>query len=218
MTLASAAPGATEPRHGGEPNCGFEKIELLKGDVGYLKVSELADPRACGQAAHAAMERMSGARAMIFDLTECGGGHAGMVALLATYLFRESVELSGQWDPVGNFTRKSWTLDYVAGARLSDARVYVLTSQQTFSAAEQFAYDLKNLGRATIVGRTSGGGAHPTQPVQVDPRFTLNLPWARSVSPVTQSNWEGVGVRPDIDVPVHKALEASLAAALAPAG
>jgi hypothetical protein len=89
----------------------------------------------------------------------------------------------------------------------------VLTSRQTFSAAEEFAYNLKNLKRAVIIGETTGGGAHDNKFVILSDSFMMSLPFARAVNPITKTNWEEVGVTPDVEVTEDKALDTALAIA-----
>ena len=84
--------------------------------------------------------------------------------------------------------------------------MYVLTSNHTFSGAEEFSYNLKMLKRATIVGETTGGGAHPVAGHRIDEHFIIGVPFARAINPITHTNWEGVGVKPDIIVPANDAL------------
>jgi C-terminal processing protease CtpA/Prc len=102
--------------------------------------------------------------------------------------------------------RQFWTDSYVPGRRLPSIPVYVLTSHDTFSCAEAFAYDLKVLKRATIVGEVTGGGAHLVAPHRIDDRFEIIVPFARTINPVTRTNWEGTGVDPDVKVPGADAL------------
>jgi C-terminal processing protease CtpA/Prc len=83
----------------------------------------------------------------------------------------------------------------------------VLTSKRTFSGAEEFSYDLKNLKRATIVGEITGGGAHPVSGHRIDDHFMIGVPSARAVNPISKTDWEGTGVEPDIKVPADEALD-----------
>ena len=85
--------------------------------------------------------------------------------------------------------------------------VFVLTSNRTFSAAEEFTYNLKNLKRATIVGETTGGGAHPGGVRRITDHFGIWVPAGRAISPITKTNWEGTGIEPDIKVPAASALD-----------
>ena len=119
--------------------------------------------------------------------------------------------MSGEYIREGDVTVQRRTLPYVPGPRFGPARpVYILTSRRTFSAAEGFAYDLQALDRATIVGERTGGGAHPYENVRVGPHFVLGLPTARSLNPITGTNWQGTGVRPDIEVEADSALAVAL--------
>ena len=107
-----------------------------------------------------------------------------------------------------------YTRRVVAGKRFGAIKpVYVLTSNRTFSAAEEFTYNLQSLKRATIVGDITGGGAHPGGVVPVTAAFSVFVPSGRAINPITGTNWEGTGVRPEIAVPADSALGAALAAA-----
>ena len=145
-----------------------------------------------------------------------GGGHPGTIALLTTYLVgAEPVHLNDIHWREGGRLQQWWTLPYAPGRRYGDKPVYVLTSGFTFSAAEEFAYNLKQLKRATLVGEVTRGGAHPGNrrfPITVP--IVVGLPTARSVNPLSGTNWEGVGVEPDIAVPRGDALRVAHAAAL----
>jgi C-terminal processing protease CtpA/Prc len=187
-------------------NCGFVKVEILPGNVGYLKFDMFADPDVCGPTAVAAMNFLAHVDAIIFDLRENGGGDPEMIALLSTYLFSEPTHLNDLWERKDDTTHQHWTLPYVPGTRLDGKPVYVLTSSQTFSGAEEFSYNLKNLKRATIIGETTGGGAHPVAGHRIDDHFMIGVPFARAINPISKTNWEGTGVEPDIKVPATDAL------------
>jgi retinol-binding protein 3 len=187
-------------------NCGFEKVEHLSGNVGYVKFNMFADPDVCGPTAVAAMNFLSNVDAIIFDLRENGGGDPKMVALISTYLFDKPTHLNDLWERKGDATHQYWTLPYVPGKRLEDKPVYVLTSKQTFSGAEEFSYNLKNLKRATLIGETTGGGAHPVSGHRIDDHFMIGVPFARAINPISKTNWEGTGVEPDVKVAAADAL------------
>jgi C-terminal processing protease CtpA/Prc len=100
-----------------------------------------------------------------------------------------------------------WTRADVAGPRYgTERKVYVLTSHDTFSAAEDFSYAMKNLRRATLVGEVTGGGAHPGDMRRLDTHFGAFIPMGRSISPVTHTDWEGTGVEPDVKAAAKDAL------------
>ena len=140
-----------------QQNCTFEKVEILPRNIGYLKLNSFPDPSVCRTTATAAMASLNHADAIIFDLRDNHGGEPEMVALMAAYLFDHP---EYWYNPRENTTVQSWTRSPVPGNRLADKSVYILTSARTFSGAEQFCYDLKMLKRATLIGETTGGGAH----------------------------------------------------------
>ena len=193
-----------------QDNFGFERVERLAGNVGYLDLRSFVGAELAGETAVAAMQFLGNADALIVDLRKNGGGEPSMIQLLSSYLFDKPTHLNSFYLRKGNVTEQFWTAAHVAGKRLSDVPVYVLTSGRTFSAAEEFAYNLKSLRRATIVGETTGGGAHPVEPhFLADVQLLAFVPFGRAVNPVTGTNWEGVGVKPDVDVPADKALTAA---------
>jgi hypothetical protein len=189
-----------------EANCGFEKVEHLSGNVGYLKFDFFADPEICGGTAIAAMTFLANVDALIFDLRQNGGGDPKMVALISTYLFATPTHLNDLWERKSGETHQYWTLPYVPGKHLPTVPVFVLTSHETFSGGEEFSNNLKVLKRATIVGEVTGGGAHPVTGHRIDDRFMIGVPFARAINPTTKTNWEGVGVEPDVKVPATDAL------------
>jgi len=188
-------------------NCGFDKAEVLPDNVGYLKFDMFADPELCGPTAAAAMSFLAGTRALIIDLRENGGGSPAMVTYVASYLFSKRTHLNDLWERKSGGTEEFWTRDSLPGRKFGGEKpVYVLTASRTFSGAEEFSYDLKTQKRATIVGETTGGGAHPVSGHRIDEHFIIGVPMARAINPITHTNWEGVGVEPDVKVPAAEAL------------
>jgi len=189
-----------------QENCAFKKVEVLENNVGYVKFDGFMDPAVCGPTVVAAMNFVGHTDGIIFDLRENGGGDPKMVAFILSYLFDERTHINDLYNRKENKTEQFWTSPDVSGPRLGDKPVFVLTSQGTFSGGEEFAYDLKNLKRATIVGETTGGGAHPVRGIRVDDHFTVGVPFARAVNPVSKTDWEGTGVAPDVPVKADDAL------------
>jgi len=188
-------------------NFGFQRAERLEGNIGYLNLTSFEDPEFAGEAAVGAMSFLSATAALIFDLRQNLGGSPGMVALVSTYLFpTRPVHLNSLYWRSEDRTQQFWTLPYVHGRRYLDRPVYVLTSPQTFSAAEEFAYNLKQLGRAILVGEQTAGGANPGALFQVSGHFSVFIPTGHAINPITGENWEGKGVAPDIPVPQGEAL------------
>jgi hypothetical protein len=190
-------------------NCAFKKVEVLPGNIGYVKFDGFMDADACAPTVVAAMSFVAYADALIFDLRENGGGDPAMVTFIASYLFDKPTHLNDLYNRKEDSTRQFWTLSYVPGERLAKQPVFVLTSKRTFSGAEEFSYDLKNQKRATIVGETTGGGAHPVGGHLVADYFMVGVPFAKAINPVSKTNWEGTGVEPDVKVPAADALTAA---------
>jgi hypothetical protein len=187
-------------------NCGFDKVEHLQPNIGYVKFNFFASPDLCGPTASAAMNFLADSDALIVDLRENGGGDPKMVAYVSSYLFDKRTHLNDLYNRRENKTEEYWTRDDVPGRRLAGKPVYVLTSARTFSGAEEFSYNLKNLKRATLIGETTGGGAHPVDSHRIDAHFSIGVPFARAINPVSKTNWEGVGVAPDVKVAASDAL------------
>lgn len=192
-------------------NYGFEEVKILEDRIGYLDLRGFMDISLAEESAKSAMDKLITADAIIFDLRKNGGGSPSMIRFISSYLFGdEPVHLNTfYWRPANNYS-ETWTEPGLASQTKPDIPIYVLTSDYTFSAAEEFTYNLKNLERATIVGETTGGGAHPGGPMVITDGFLVNVPQGRAINPVTNTNWEGVGVEPHIKVPKEQALETAL--------
>ncbi|MEM9680853.1 MAG: S41 family peptidase [Bacteroidota bacterium] len=201
-------------RHLERDNYGFREVKILEGNVGYLDIREFNDPQYGGATLTNAMQFLSNTEALIIDLRNNDGGHPGMVQLLASYFFSEPVHYANQYNRPKDELTQAWTLPYVPGKRLSDVKLYILTSSKTFSAAEAFSYFMKHLGRATIVGEKTSGGAHLTGSVIATDKFYVRIPQGRPTSTVTNSNWEGTGVIPAIEIGEEQALKTAYEKAL----
>jgi hypothetical protein len=196
-------------------NFGIHRVERLGGNVGYLDVRRVPVPANAGPAISAAMELVAGTYALIIDLRRNGGGSPEGVVYWCSHLFDERpTHLNDIFHADTGETHQFWTLPYVPGPRYLDRPVYVLTSSRTFSGGEDFAYTLQALGRAQVIGETTGGGAHPTRPFPISAAVHIAIPFARSINPVTGTNWQGTGVVPDVAVPQEQAYDVAYATAL----
>lgn len=196
-------------------NFGVEKVERLPGNVGYIELRGFEPAELAGEAIAAAMTLLANTDALIVDLRRNGGGDPATVALMTSYLFDRRTHLNSFYNREGDRTTQYWTQDWVPGKRFGQTKpIYVLTAKRTFSGAEEFSYNLKNLKRGTIVGETTGGGAHPGGMRRLNANFSMFVPDGRAINPITNTNWEGVGVEPDIKVPADDALRTAQVLAL----
>ncbi|MBO3699637.1 S41 family peptidase [Roseivirga sp. E12] len=190
---------------------GFEEVKILEGNIGYLDLRGFMNIGQAEDVAKPAMDKLIKSDAIIFDLRKNGGGSPSMIRFISSYLFgNEPVHLNTfYWRPSDNYS-KTWTDPKLASETKPNIPVYVLTSDYTFSAAEEFTYNLKHMGRATIIGETTGGGAHPGGPSIIDGDFIVNVPRGRAINPVTKTNWEGKGVKPHIQTDEENALDKAI--------
>jgi retinol-binding protein 3 len=196
-------------------NFGFERVERLPGNIGYIDLRMFYAPGTAGDTIAAAMGLVANTDALIIDVRQNGGGFSETVALLTSYLLNERTLLSSFYLRDDDSTELSWTQDWLPGKRYGVTRpVYVLTSKNSVSGAEEFAYNLKNLKRATLVGESTRGASNPGIFVKLTPLFTLFIPNGRVINAVTKTNWEGVGVEPDVKVPATDALRSAQLMAL----
>jgi hypothetical protein len=199
-----------DPRRLAASNCGFEKADHYPPNIGYLRLNAFAEPEFCTSTAVAAMNFLADSDTLIIDLRDNHGGAPRMVALICSYLFDEPTHLDDIYDRKENTTAQLWTFPYLPGRKFTGKAVYVLTSSRTFSAGEEFSFDLKSLKRATLVGETTGGGAHVTAPQRIDGHFFIRVPFGRFMNPITKADWEGTGVEPNIKVAATDALDEAL--------
>ncbi|MFI0903058.1 S41 family peptidase [Streptomyces sioyaensis] len=196
-------------------NQGIRRCEQLDGNIGYLDVRWMADAGEGARAIGAAMELVAHTRALLLDLRECRGGSPAGAAMWCSYFFPDDqVHLKDFYERSTDSTRQYWTLSHLPAPRYLYRPVYVLTSATTFSGGEDVAYTLQAYERAKVIGETTRGGAHPTDRHPVTEHITVTVPTARTTNAVTGTNWEGVGVQPDRDVPADTAFEVAYKEAL----
>jgi hypothetical protein len=190
------------------------KTEMLAGDIAYVEIRNFmsageGNPE-YAQQIDAAMASVRNAAALVLDLRQTPGGGLASVTYLASYFFAGPTHLLDRIPRAPGAVAAVWTQNQVGGERLPDAPVFILTSRNTFSAGEAFAFALKQAGRATLVGETTGGGGHSGTFRTLPHGFGMLVATTRSVDPRTGKGWEGEGVRPHREVPVDRALETAL--------
>lgn len=192
-------------------NFGFKKVEILSGNIGYLKIDHMAREREAMKIASHSIQKIAASKAIIFDLRDNRGGASGMVIFLSSYLFDHPIHLYSMYNRLKKKTKDVWTFKDLPGKKIDKNKpVYILISSKTFSAAEGFAYFLKHHKRAIIIGEKSGGGAHPMIWINLPYNFMLCVPHARIIHPITKTDWEGTGVIPHHYVNTENALETAV--------
>lgn len=203
--------------YGRENAGGFKEAKILEGNVGYFDMRNFAPVYQAAEFADGVMKLLEGTDAIIVDMRENGGGNPDMVQYLCSYFFDEKVHLNSLYFREGDRTIDFWTLEEVGGTKLPDVPLFVMTSKKTFSGAEEFAYNLQTRKRATLVGQTTRGGANPGGMRDINEKLTVFIPMGMAINPITKTNWEGVGVVPEVitspEETMEKAYELAKAAA-----
>ncbi|HTX31222.1 MAG TPA: S41 family peptidase [Solirubrobacteraceae bacterium] len=196
-------------------NHGVRCVEWMPGNIGVIELTVIPELAFAGPTLAAAMQMVQHTEALILDLRPTIGGSPDAVTFLASFLFPDGeTRLSDIVEGPAGPARQFWTAAHLPGPRYLHRDVYALTGPNTFSGGESLAYDLQALGRATIVGEVTRGGAHPSEVVSLAEHVELRLPTARPVSPITGGNWERVGVQPDVRVAASDALAVAYSLAL----
>ena len=191
-------------------NFGFTKVEMREDGVGYIKLDRFVPRDLAEPTAIASMAKIADARAVVLDLRENPGGSPDMVALLMSYFLGDKPQLihASYWRAM-NASDSLWSLTRVSGERMTGRPLYVLTSRNTASAAEMFAYGARRLGIATLVGENTAGAGQGGMTDSVGEGITWFSP-ERKV--LTGPGWEGVGGAPDVAVSAEQALDRALEA------
>ena len=186
-------------------NSGLNKVEILDGNVGYLDLRSFDRLESGKTVTDSYMNLLAQSDAIIIDLSKNGGGFPRMVQYLCSYFFDEKVHLNSLYYRDRNDTLEFWTLDKVGGIKMPDVPLYVITSDQTFSGAEEFSYNMQTQKRATLVGQTTRGGANPGRIFNLSENLEVFVPIGKAINPITKTNWESVGVIPEIKTKVDDA-------------
>lgn len=188
-------------------NFGFNTVKILEGNVGYLDYRGFAGMTSGKSVTDAYMQLLSRSDAIIIDLSKNGGGDPAMVQYLCSYFFDRKIHLNTLYFREGDRTLDFWTLDEVEGIKVPDVPLFVITSSKTFSGAEEFSYNMQTQKRATLIGQTSGGGANPGSSRSINEKLTVFIPTGKAINPITKTNWEGVGVIPEIKTEIEETLD-----------
>lgn len=183
-------------------NFGIERLERLTGNVGLIEFREFGYLESESETALVhAMELLSNTSGLIIDLRRNGGGSPDMVSMVASYFLEPGHHIGTIVYREDGRQEESYTRESLQGPHYGlDRPIRILIGEGTFSGAEAFAYALQARGRAELVGQRTIGGAHPTIQVRLHEHFMMGVPVARSIDAVTKSNWQYVGVRPDLEI------------------
>ncbi|RZA36259.1 MAG: hypothetical protein EOP92_06325 [Lysobacteraceae bacterium] len=186
---------------------GVDKVGRLTPSIGYLRLSSFPPPSLVAEKYASVMNTLSDTDALIIDVRDHRGGSPQSVALLISYFVDQRTRLNDIWSRDSGQTRQFWTEDRLDGKRYGGKKpVMILAGPRTGSAGEDFTYTMQALKRATVIGEPTWGGAHPVASYRLSGHFYADIPNSRSMSPITHTNWEGTGVKPDIATPQADAL------------
>lgn len=187
-------------------NFGFESIKRLDGNIGYINFKGFAEPKASETALASAMNFVSNTNSLILDLRENRGGDGGMLLQFCSYFFNNKTKLYDAYYRNKGKNVENWTQKKVKGTKYLNKQVFILTSKNTFSAAEGLSYFLQSYGIAKIIGEQTGGAANPVDHFFIDNKYLLLVPNGKITATLTKNNWEQIGVMPNEIVKKESAL------------
>lgn len=216
MKVIFGSPFRNQPPPSAPQDAGFE-VERLDGNIGYIHLARFVPPEVFNPAADDAMRKQSDTTALIIDVRDNGGGYPASVAYLASFFLdpEKRVHVNNLiWRKRGTSTFRTesfWSSP--TPVRYLRKPVYVLVGPKTYSAGEEFAYDLQVLKRVTVVGEKTRGGANPGGLKELGSDLFVVVPSGRAENPTTRGNWGGVGVSPDVQAATEVAKETTVALA-----
>lgn len=193
--------------HNSLENFGFDSVQRLAGNIGYINFKGFASPQASEKTLAAAMNFVANTHSLIIDLRENGGGENGMLLLFLSYFFDQKKDLYTTYFRHNQKTIVDSTQPKVSGQKYLHKKIYILTSKKTFSAGEAVAYFLQQYKLAEVIGEKTGGAANPVNHFMVQNQYLLLVPAGKITALNTQKNWEHIGVSPDQEVKSEDALK-----------
>lgn len=192
-----------------QTNRGVAKVEILPGNIGYIRMNRFYAIDQSSKAITAALDLIADTDAVIFDVRQNNGGPPATVQFLISHFLGadEPVLINTFISRESPHPKQMWSLpNHPAGNRPA-APLVVLTSGRTGSAAEAFAYHLQAMKRAVVIGEATGGAGNPGGAYLTDEGFSIFISTEAARNPITQTNWEGTGVIPDIKISAEEALQ-----------
>lgn len=193
-------------------NFGIPKVEVLPGNIGYVRIDVFSGLEVARETVTAAMQLLGNTDAVIVDLRNNTGGSGDTVGYLSSY-FLPADDRVLMVRHSREFGRMESRVVETPTRRFENVPLFVLTSDRTFSAGEAFAYGLQQYGRATIVGETTSGGGRPNAFASLGGGLQLSVSIASAQHPKSGKGWQGTGVVPEIATSEDEALDAARRAA-----
>jgi hypothetical protein len=196
---------------------GFERADRLKGNIGYVRLNGFMLPEAFAIGADALMPKLADTDALIIDMRGNNGGDPAAVSYLVSFFVTAGAPVHVNdivWRKSGTDTYSREVFSTSATPVSYRKPVFLLTGPRTFSGGEEFSYDMQVLKLATLIGETTGGGANPGGDRPLGAGLSIFVPTGRAENPLTKSNWEGVGVKPDVPTSAKDAFSVAYSAAL----
>ncbi|OBX25142.1 peptidase S41-like protein [Gelidibacter algens] len=198
-----------------ENSFGVTKTAIIEGNIGYIEMPLFGPLDRCADTLVAAMAKVVDTKALILDLRNCRGSlDENAIPFLCSYFFKESVHLFDFYVRKSNSTKQFWTYSWLPYQKYVDKPIYILTSGRTFSGGEELSYDLQQQNRGIVIGEITKGGANPTEKVLANSNYSVAVPYMQSINPISKTNWDGIGVVPDIQVNSNMALHIAHRSAL----
>ncbi len=194
-----------------QKNFGFNKLEILSGNIGYVSFDQFYGFNDfTKEVVNTAFTFLKNTYALVIDLRNNGGGSPETVKYISSFLLPLKTQLSSFYERRTNQIETAFTYKPSIPVSFVGKPIYILVSRRTFSAAEAFSYDMQTLQIATIIGETTGGGAHAVGPIDISNSFIGLIPYSRAINPITKTNWETVGVKPDVQINADSSLDAAV--------
>jgi len=196
-------------------NYAFQKLEVLSGNIGYLKFNKFYQDEEALETVDYALGFLKDTDAMIIDLRDNIGGSPELVRYILSHFFDEETLL---WRIHERGDKDIYELNSIVEIGNPKFKgnypLFVLVGPDTASAAEIFSYTLKHYNRATIVGQKTRGVAHAVGAVKINKYFIGRFSMSTIINPITHTNFEVVGVQPDIKSSLDKSLDVAHSKAL----
>lgn len=185
---------------------GFIRTGKMDNDIGYLEIRGFPPLNTSKPTIDEAMSFIVSSKVLIIDLRRNGGGIPETIKYICSYFFEKPTHINSIYWRYLDKTVDFITLENVGGKKMAETPIFVLTSSFTVSGGEEFAYNIQTQKRGLLIGEVTAGGANPSDIFTID-NFRFSIPTGRAINPITKTNWEGVGVKPDIEKESAEVLE-----------